>query len=207
MFHVTDPAQAMAESLVLSANTHDFATCALRSAPIFGPNDTACIPTIHSCIAAGQTPFILGSGTNLQDFVYVSNIADAHVLACSNLLNSQTAAGQAIFITNGEPVTARDLCLAMWKEFGHVPKFSVGVPEGLAWWCGLGAEMMTWMTGNEGVLSRGIVSDGCRDRYVSIKKAELLLGYKPRVGLEEGIRVSCQVRDQRRSREEGANVW
>jgi sterol-4alpha-carboxylate 3-dehydrogenase (decarboxylating) len=157
----------MAENLVLSANTHDFSTCALRSAPIFGPNDTACIiPTIHSCIAAGQTPFILGSGTNLQDFVFVTNVADAHVLACANLLNSQTAAGQAIFITNGEPVTARDLCIAIWKCFGHVPKFQISVPEGIAW---------------------------CRDRYVSLKQAEMVLGYKPRVGLEEGIKTSCLV--------------
>ncbi|CAN9421746.1 unnamed protein product [Alternaria alternata] len=115
--------KALAESIVLSANTHDFATCALRSAPIFGRNDTVCIPTIHSCISAYQTPFILGTGTNLQDFVYIENVADAHVLAVGNLLNSQTAAGEAMFITNGEPVTARALCLAVWKEFGHVPRF------------------------------------------------------------------------------------
>ncbi|CAN9360281.1 unnamed protein product [Alternaria alternata] len=70
-----------------------------------------------------QTPFILGTGTNLQDFVYIENVADAHVLAVGNLLNSQTAAGEAMFITNGEPVTARALCLAVWKEFGHVPRF------------------------------------------------------------------------------------
>jgi sterol-4alpha-carboxylate 3-dehydrogenase (decarboxylating) len=49
------------------------------------------------------------------------------------------------------------------------------------------------MTGSEGMLSRGIISDGCRDRYVSIAKAKMLLGYEPRVSLEEGIRISCQV--------------
>ncbi|KAH6844454.1 C-3 sterol dehydrogenase/C-4 decarboxylase-like protein [Alternaria alternata] len=184
--------KALAESIVLSANTHDFATCALRSAPIFGRNDTVCIPTIHSCISAYQTPFILGTGTNLQDFVYIENVADAHVLAVGNLLNSQTAAGEAMFITNGEPVTARALCLAVWKEFGHVPRFHVRVPEGLTWCLGYCAEWVSWMTGTEGVLSRGIVSDGCRDRYVSISKARLLLGYKPRVGLEEGLRISCE---------------
>jgi sterol-4alpha-carboxylate 3-dehydrogenase (decarboxylating) len=98
-----------------------------------------------------------------------------------------------MFITNGEPVTARALCLAVWKEFGHVPRFHVRVPEGLTWCLGYCAEWVSWMTGTEGVLSRGIVSDGCRDRYVSISKARLLLGYKPRVGLEEGLRISCEV--------------
>lgn len=184
--------KAKAETLVLSANTPDFATCALRPAPIFGPNDTACIPTIHACIRGGQTPFILGSGTNLQDYVYVDNAADAHVLAVSNLLNSQRAAGEAIFITNGEPVTPRHLCIAVWKEFGHVPAFQVAVPERLAWWLGWGAEWAGWLTGTQSLLSRGIVSDGCRERYVSIAKARRILGYKPRVSLEDGLRISCQ---------------
>jgi sterol-4alpha-carboxylate 3-dehydrogenase (decarboxylating) len=192
-FCVLTCVQGIAESLVLEANTDDFVTCALRSAPIFGPNDQACIPTMHSCIAAGQTPFILGTGTNLQDFVYVTNVADAHVLAVANLLNSQTAAGQAMFISNGEPVTLRDFCLAVWKEFGHVPRFQVAVPEGLAWWMGYAAEWGSWLTGTEGVFSRGIVSDGCRDRYVSIAKANRLLKYQPKTSLAEGLHVSCQV--------------
>jgi nucleoside-diphosphate-sugar epimerase len=42
-------------------------------------------------------------------------------------------------------------------------------------------------------MSRGLVSDGCRERYVSIGKARRVLGYVPRVGLEEGIRRSCEV--------------
>lgn len=186
--------QTEAEQLILSANNHDFVTCALRSAPIFGPDDPGCIPIIHSCIAAGQTPFILGSGSNLQDFVFVDNVADAHVLAIGNLLNSQTAAGQAIFITNGEPVTVRELCLAIWKEFGHVPKFQVHVSEALAWWMGLGAEWFTWLTGAESAFSRGIVNEGCRERYANISKARELLGYMPRVSLQQGVRISCQVR-------------
>ncbi|KAI8936126.1 hypothetical protein NX059_007625 [Plenodomus lindquistii] len=184
--------KTMAEEIVLSANTHDFVTCALRSAPIFGPNDPGCIPIIHSCIAAGQTPFILGSGTNLQDYVYVDNVADAHVLAVSNLLNSQTAAGEAIFISNGEPVTARQLCIAVWKHFGHVPRFQIAVPEGLAWWLGLGFEWAGWLTKTEGPLNRGLVNDGCRERYVNLAKARRLLGYSAKVKLDEGLRISCE---------------
>lgn len=185
--------QGIAESLVISANTHDFSTCALRCAPIFGPNDPSCIPAIHACITAYQTPFILGTGTNMQDFVYISNAADAHVLAVANLLSAQTAAGETIFITNGEPVYMRDLCLAIWKEFGHVPSFQITVPEQLAWWMGVGAEWMGWLTRTDTGFCRGLVSDGCRDRYVSISKARRVLGYKPKVGLAEGLRISCAV--------------
>ncbi|KAH9878338.1 hypothetical protein IAQ61_001609 [Plenodomus lingam] len=184
--------QTLAEEIALSANTHDFATCALRPAPVFGPNDPGCIPIIHSCIAAAQTPFVIGSGTNLQDYAYVDNVADAHVLAVSNLLNCQTAAGEAIFISNGQPVTLRQLCIAVWKHFGHIPKYQIAVPEGLAWWLGLGFEWTGWIMGTEGPLSRGLVSDGCRDRYMNLSKARRLLGYRAKVNLDEGLRISCE---------------
>jgi sterol-4alpha-carboxylate 3-dehydrogenase (decarboxylating) len=185
--------KAVAESLVLANSTPTFSTCALRSAPIFGPTDTVVIPTIHSLIAASTTPFILGGAANLQDYVYVDNVAHAHVLAVSNLLGSQTAAGQAMFITNGEPVTPRDLCLAVWRQFGHTPGWTVRVPEGVAWWAGWCAEWGGWAVGIEGAFGRGMVSDGCRERYVSIAKARRVLGYAPRVRLEEGIKRSCEV--------------
>ncbi|KAF1360155.1 C-3 sterol dehydrogenase/C-4 decarboxylase-like protein [Lizonia empirigonia] len=187
--------KTIAEKLVLAANTQDrsFATCSLRPAPIFGPNDPTVIPAMHSCIAAYQTPFILGAAaTNLQDYVYVTNVADAHILAVSNLLNSQTAAGEAFFITNGAPIPLRNLCLSIWREFGHVPSFEVNIPERVAWWMGLGAEIVGWVTGVEGTLSRGVVDDACRDRYVSIHKAMRVLGYRPKVGLDEGIKRSCE---------------
>lgn len=113
------------------------------------------------------------------------------MLAVSNLLNSQTAAGQAMFVTNGQPVPLRDLCLAIWREFGHFPPFAVPVPEGLAWWMGLGGEVVGWLGGGEVAICRGIVDDACRERYVCIDKARRVLGYRPRVGLEEGVRRAC----------------
>ncbi|KAF2876815.1 C-3 sterol dehydrogenase/C-4 decarboxylase-like protein [Massariosphaeria phaeospora] len=184
--------KTVAESLVLSANTTDFATCSLRSAPIFGPNDPATIPILHGCIRRGETPFILGDATNLVDFVYVANVADAHVLAARNLLNSATAAGEAFFITNGEPITTRDFCVALWKEFGHIPRFQIKIPKGLAWWMGWGAEWVCWITGTEGTFSRGAIYDATKWGYVSISKARRILGYNPRVKLPEALKLSGQ---------------
>ncbi|KAH5207282.1 hypothetical protein HBI62_234220 [Parastagonospora nodorum] len=184
--------KALAEEAVLAANDEAFKTCVLRVAPMFGENDTLFIPTVHGLIAAGQTAFVIGTAENLQDFVYVGNAADAHVLAVANLLNSQTVAGEALFISNGEPISLRDLCLAIWKEFGHVPKYSVRIPEGMAWWIAVITEVAGWVTGIEGTLSRGVVSEACRDRYVSIVKAGRLLGYRPRVGLVEAVKISCE---------------
>jgi sterol-4alpha-carboxylate 3-dehydrogenase (decarboxylating) len=124
---------------------------------------------------------------------YVGNVADAHVLAAENLLSTMTAAGEAFFIQNNEPIAFRSFSLAVWKHFGHIPPFQVPIPAGLAWFAGLFAECFTWISGTTTTLSRGSVKDACSTRYASGAKAERVLGYRPRVGLEEGLRISCEV--------------
>lgn len=120
-------------------------------------------------------------------------MADAHVLAAENLIGSKTAAGQAIFISNNEPITFRDLCLAIWAHFGHYPPFEVHIPGSLAVTVGYIAEWVALLLGRPYTISGGSVLDACGTRYITGKKAEQLLGYKPRVGIEEGIRLSCEV--------------
>jgi sterol-4alpha-carboxylate 3-dehydrogenase (decarboxylating) len=121
-------------------------TCALRPSVLFGPGDYQLIPSIHACIAKYETWFIIGDGFNLWDVTHVSNVADAHVLAAENLMTSRTAAGEAFFIQNNEPITFRDFCLAIWAHFGHVPSFEVHIPEALAYVAGLVCEWATWAT-------------------------------------------------------------
>ena len=91
--------------------------------------DYILVPSIHACIAKGETPFRLGDGMNLWDVVYVGNVAFAHALAVRNLLSTKTAHGQAFFIQNNEPITFRDFCLAIWREFGHYPPFEVSLRQ------------------------------------------------------------------------------
>ena len=100
--------QAMAEEIVLRANDGSLATCVLRPSVLCGPGDNQLVPPIHACIAKGETPFIIGNGLNLWDVTYVDNIADAHMLAVKNLLTTRTAAGEAFFIQNNEPITFRE---------------------------------------------------------------------------------------------------
>ncbi|KAL9095326.1 MAG: hypothetical protein Q9163_006514, partial [Psora crenata] len=184
--------KAVAENLVRAANTQTLSTCALRPSVLFGPGDYQLIPAVHACIAKWETPFLIGSGDNLWDVSYAPNIADAHVLALENLLGPKSAAGEAIFIQNDEPISFRDFCLEVWKNFGHYPPFALTVPMRAAWVAGLVAEMVTWLTGTPHTLSRGSVMDACATRYCSGEKARSLLGYRPRVGIEEGIRISCE---------------
>ena len=125
--------KALGERIVLAANSNPtFVTCALRPSVLFGPGDYQLVPSIHACIAKGETPFMLGDTENLWDVTYAPNVAYAHVLAVENLLTTKTAAGEAIFIQNNEPITFRDFCLEVWKNFDHYPPFEIRIPFALA---------------------------------------------------------------------------
>ncbi|KAJ5574409.1 uncharacterized protein N7459_008836 [Penicillium hispanicum] len=184
--------KAAAEALVLQASSNKMATCALRPSVLCGPGDYQLVPAIHACIAKYETLFVIGDGTNLWDVTHVSNVADAHVLAVENLITVRTAAGEAFFIQNNEPITFRDFCLAIWVSFGHVPPFEIRIPEGLAYLVGLMCEMATWVTGASTTLSRGSVRDACAVRYARGDKAKAILGYEAHIGIEEAIRSSCE---------------
>ncbi|CAG8140701.1 unnamed protein product [Penicillium salamii] len=185
--------KAVAEALVLKASSSDMATCALRPSVLCGPGDCQLLPAIHACIANHETSFLIGDGLNLWDITHVDNVADAHVLAIENLLSSRTAAGEAFFIQNNEPITFRDLCLAIWAQFGHFPPFQVRIPKTMAYIVGFACETVTWAMGTTATLSRGSVRDACAIRYASGKKAKEILGYEARIGIEEAIRLSCEV--------------
>jgi len=124
-------------------------------------------------------------------------VADAHALALANLLISTSAAGLAISVSNGSPVTFRDFCLAVWKQFDHVPEYQIRIPTGVAWAAGWCAEWVTWVMGTSATLSRGSVRDATQTAYVNMARAREVLGYEPRVGLEEGIRLACEDLKQR----------
>ncbi|PGH13877.1 hypothetical protein AJ80_06146 [Polytolypa hystricis UAMH7299] len=184
--------KAAAEDLVLNPSNNPLATCALRPSLMCGPGDEMLLPTLHACIAKGETPYVLGDGYKLWDFSYVTNVADAHVLAAENLISSQTAAGEAFFIQNNEPVTSRDFLLAVSAHFGHYPPFEIKIPLSLAWFAGLASEVSCWITGSTATFSRGVIRESCMAKYASGEKAKRILGFEPRVGIIDGVRLSCE---------------
>jgi sterol-4alpha-carboxylate 3-dehydrogenase (decarboxylating) len=186
-----------AEELVFAAQGPNFATCILRPSVIYGESDEQLIPSIYACIAKGETRYVIGKGTNLWDVDYVGNVADAHLLALKNLLTSKSAAGEVFFIQHNEAVPFRDLCLEIWKHFHHIPPYEITIPASFGWLMGTLAEWYSWLTGQPVTLSRGSVMDACAVRYASGRKARETLGHEPRVRLDEGLRLSCEVISRR----------
>jgi sterol-4alpha-carboxylate 3-dehydrogenase (decarboxylating) len=185
--------KGMAEQYVLDARHREkgLVACALRPCTIIGPGDTAVVSLIHDLIAKGETYFIVGDGDNIYDFMYIDNAVEAHVLAVENILGKKTAAGQAFFISNQEPVFFWDFLAAVWAHFEHVPKYRVHIPVTLAWIAAIMLEIITWSTGGVSTLDRGSVKDGVRTHYSNNAKARRILGYRPKVGLAEGLRLAC----------------
>ncbi|GAA5945451.1 hypothetical protein JCM3775_006782, partial [Rhodotorula graminis] len=98
-------------------------------------------------------------------------------------------AGQAFFVTNGEPVPFWDFPRALWATYnGHVAPYVVPLPAavGLAI-AGIAETVMGWL-GKTPNMTRGKIVYSTVDRYYNIEKARRILGYEPIVGVEEGIK-------------------
>ncbi|MFA7062399.1 MAG: NAD-dependent epimerase/dehydratase family protein, partial [Pedobacter sp.] len=95
--------KALAEQLVLAANSTDLATVSLRPHLIWGPGDNHLVPRIVAKARAGRLRRI-GNRPCLVDTVYVDNAARAHRLAGERLTPGSAIAGKAYFISNGEPI-------------------------------------------------------------------------------------------------------
>jgi len=98
-------------------------------------------------------------------------------------------AGQAFFITNGEPMYFWDFARAVWNEMGHdVPTRTWNIPTSLGFVLGSLSEWASYLLGKEPGLTRGRIYYVTAQRWFNIEKARRVLGYEPDVGMEEGIK-------------------
>ena len=123
--------KTIAEQEVLAANDANLATVALRPRLIWGPGDNQLVPRLADRARAGRLR-IVGSGENLIDTTYIDNAAQAHIDAFHHLVPGAACAGRAYFISNGEPMEARQAgeCVAARGGRARGGKTPV-VPHGL----------------------------------------------------------------------------
>src|SRR5262249_29114610 len=95
--------KAEAERLALAANGPDLATVSLRPPLSGGPGDNHLTPRLLARARAGRLRQV-GDGGNRVDVTYIDNAAAAHLLAADRLAPGSPVAGQAYFISQGEPV-------------------------------------------------------------------------------------------------------
>ena len=146
---------------------------------------------------SGRAHLQIGNNENLFDWTYVENAAEAHLLAADRLSNAhpkyKCVAGEAFFITNGEPRPYWDIPRTLWKEAGHVPTKITVIPKGIAMVIAVIMEFIAWARGTEATLTRFRVHYICLTRYCNIDKARNALDYNPSITLDEGVVKSVQV--------------
>ena len=131
--------KAEAERLVLAANGPDLATVALRPHLIWGPGDNHLTPRILERGRAGRLRRI-GRANKRIDATYIDNAADAHLLAGDRLAPGSPIAGNAYFISNGEPIPLWDLINHILAT-GGIPPVTRTIPVWLAYAAGWLMEM------------------------------------------------------------------
>ncbi|CAO1631513.1 unnamed protein product [Jaminaea pallidilutea] len=105
-------------------------------------------------------------------------------------------AGEAFFVTNGQPMPFWDFPRALWREASPKYRASGGKPWAISRDIGLFlggcAETVGKMTGYKSKLSKFTVTFSCTTRYYNIEKARRILSYEPLVGMDEAIKRSAQ---------------
>ncbi|KIR68861.1 hypothetical protein I312_100042 [Cryptococcus bacillisporus CA1280] len=98
-------------------------------------------------------------------------------------------AGQAYFITNGEPIYFWDFARTIWRQLGHVPPYTIVLSTMIGLILASLAEFFSKLSGKEPGFTRFRVSQATQQRFYDIEKARRLLGYSPVVGMEEGMKT------------------
>jgi nucleoside-diphosphate-sugar epimerase len=179
--------KTIAEQLVLRANGSTLATVALRPHLIWGPGDNHLVPRLLARARAGRLRRI-GRESKLIDSVYIDNAADAHLLAADRLAPGSAVAGQAYFITQGEPVPLWDLIDRILDAAG-MPSVTRSIPTSLAVAAGWFLESAYALFGGdaEPPLTRFVVGELTTAHWFDIGAARRDLSYEPKVSLDEGL--------------------
>jgi UDP-N-acetylglucosamine/UDP-N-acetyl-alpha-D-glucosaminouronate 4-epimerase len=137
---------------------------ALRYFNVFGPRQSphspyaAVIPNFFQAALEERPAVVYGDGQQTRDFTYVDNVVDANILAAA--APAATASGWAANVGAGMRTSLLTLI-----------------------------EMIAGVTGRHlGYLLRPSRSGDVRDSLASLERAARLLGYRPRVGVEDGLR-------------------
>jgi len=180
--------KAVAEKMVLAANSASLATVALRPHLIFGPGDPHLIPRVIARARAGRLRQV-GDGRNLVDITYIDNAARAHLQAADALGQGSCCAGRAYFISQGEPVELWPWLNDLLRQVG-VQGVTRSIPFRRAFGFGAACEIAyrTMRIAGEPPMTRFLAAQLSKSTYFNITAARVDLGYNPTVSMAEGTR-------------------
>ncbi|MEX2113496.1 MAG: NAD-dependent epimerase/dehydratase family protein [Pirellulales bacterium] len=179
--------KAQAEQEVLTANDSRLATCALRPHLIWGPGDHHLIPRLIERAKAQQLRRV-GDGTNLVDMIYVDNAAHAHLQAADALAPDSAVAGNAYFLSQGEPVNCWQWIDEILALVG-LPPVEKSISLKAAWRVGWLLEKihLSLRIQSEPRMTRFLAAQLGTSHYFDISRARRDFAYDPRISIAEGM--------------------
>ncbi|KAK7053575.1 3Beta-HSD domain-containing protein [Favolaschia claudopus] len=206
--------QQHAERMVLSFNgVNALRTAVIRPAMPFGPS-VGSAAILRRFQAAPQFAGIqLGDNTNLADRTYVANTAHAAILAADRLAPAhpqhELVAGRAFFITNDDPRPFWDFYRALWVAIGGAePKKVVADQTFMSVMAGV-KDFVAKVKREKSPNAQMKIKCMSATRTYDISLAKEVLGYKPIVSYDEGIRQVAEwwlEQQLRLCKEQGSNV-
>jgi nucleoside-diphosphate-sugar epimerase len=180
--------KAMAERLIVEANSEELKTIALRPHLVWGPYDAHLIPGILKRVGSGKMRRI-GDQEHFIDTTYIDNMIDALILACEALDSNPKAAGKALFITNGEPARVWDFINSIIQIAGY-PPIQKKIPERLALIAAGISEKAhkIFRIKSEPFMTRYAIKEMITNHWFDISAAREILGYEPGVSYAEGFK-------------------
>lgn len=163
-------------------------TVIVRPPWFYGPDQPPRQTVFFKMIREGRVP-VVGDGGNLRSMAYIDNLCDGLVLAAI----VERANGATYWIADERPYSMNEIVdtieVLLEKEFGlevahkrlHLPNF---VSEA--------AMAADWILQSAGVYHQKVhvLSEMNKNIACDIGKAEVELGYRPKISLEEGMRRS-----------------
>ena len=180
--------KALAERLIIEANSAELKTISLRPHLVWGPYDAHLIPGILKRASSGKLRRI-GDKEHFIDTTYIDNMIDALILAADALEKKPGAAGKIFFITNGEPARVWDFVNSIIQIAGH-PPVQKKIPEKMAFFA---AAVSEWFhkffnIKSEPFMTRYAIKEMCTNHWFDISRARKVLGYNPKVSYAEGFK-------------------
>ncbi len=177
----------VAEKAVLAANAGTLATVALRPRLIWGPGDQQLLPRLVERARRGRLRLV-GEGNNLVDTTYIDNAAQAHFQAFEQLAPGAACAGQAYFISNGEPWPLREVLNALLRA-ANAPEVHQHLPFRVAYALGALCEGV-WAAlplRSEPPMTRFLAEQLSTTHWYSMAPAQRDFGYVPKVSMADGL--------------------
>jgi len=152
----------------------------VRPGAIYGPGETRLLKLFRAI--ARRRYAIVGSGRTFYHPVYIDDLLEGFLLA----LERPEAVGEAFLIAGPRYVSQIELANLIARHTGG-RVLPVRIPAKPIQWAGDLCEAICVPLGFEPPLHRRRVDFWTKSRAFSIEKARRLLGYAPRVDLDEGI--------------------